>query len=100
MATVQKKSKTIKLAAGPGKRAVGKSIAADASLWARTRRLVFPRARVLLALFVVCVLGWALQLVWQRVAPGVIYQEPYVLTALASPARRNPSGSWPTCGPK
>ena len=45
------------------------------------RRLLFPRARVLLALVVVMLLGWGMHRVWQQVAPSVIYRDRYLLSA-------------------
>lgn len=44
------------------------------------RRLVVPRPRVVVALVVVSLLGWAMQNLWQRIAPRVIYRDRYLLS--------------------
>ncbi len=44
-------------------------------------RFFLPRARVLLALAVVGVLGWGMHSLWQQVAPSVIHRERYLLSA-------------------
>ena len=46
-----------------------------------TRRFYLPRARVLVALAVVALLGWGFQALWQQVAPQVIQQEKHLLSA-------------------
>jgi hypothetical protein len=68
---------TIKRNKAPAKNS--KTVAAAAK--GKTRSLYLPRARVLTALFVVALLGWAMHAVWQRVAPTVIHREPYLLAA-------------------
>ena len=72
MATIKRKKASPKTAplAVPKKNALGKA-----------RSLVLPRMRVITALVVVAILGWAMQAVWQRVAPMVIRREPYLLAA-------------------
>ncbi len=49
--------------------------------WARTKQLLWLRARVLVALFVVVLLGWGLRAVWQHVAPSIIQRDRYLLAA-------------------
>lgn len=44
-------------------------------------RQFLPRARVLLILAVIGLLGWGMQRVWQQVAPSVIYRDRYLLSA-------------------
>ncbi len=64
------------------KKASAKNSKAPASAAAcRSRSLYLPRARVVTVLVVVALLGWAMQTVWQRVAPRVIHREPYLLAA-------------------
>ena len=47
----------------------------------RGGQTLLPRARVLLVLVVVGLLGWGMRSVWQRVAPAVIQQEHHLLAA-------------------
>lgn len=46
----------------------------------RMKRLVLQRARVLIALLVVVLLGWAMQSLWQHVSPQISQRENYLLT--------------------
>ncbi len=66
------------------KKAAGKSaqrVVAPAGAASKLRSISVPRMRVMLSLVVVALLGWAMQAVWQRVAPAVIHREPYLLSA-------------------
>jgi hypothetical protein len=69
---------TIKRSKASGKNSKPRSTSVVAK---KSRSLVLPRMRVLLALGVVGLLGWAMQAVWQRVEPSIIYREPYQLKA-------------------
>ena len=47
----------------------------------RIRQLVLPRARVLVALFVVGLLGWGMHSLWRQVAPEVVGRDRHLLRA-------------------
>ena len=72
MATIKRQKKTAAKSSQSGR---------SAGTLGKLRSISLPRMRVLLALVVVALLGWAMQAVWQRVAPMVIHREPYLLSA-------------------
>lgn len=45
----------------------------------RRRQMLLPRARVLVALFVVGLLGWGMHSLWRQVAPEVVGRDRYLL---------------------
>jgi len=47
----------------------------------RAKHWFWQRGRVIVALFVVALLGWGMQAVWQHVAPSIIHRDRYLLTA-------------------
>ena len=47
----------------------------------RARSILIPRLRVVVALLVVGLLGWGMQLVWHQVAPQINHSEQYLLSA-------------------
>ncbi len=49
--------------------------------WARAKHGLWSRGRAVVALFVVALLGWGMQAVWQRAAPSIIHRDRYLLTA-------------------
>ncbi len=51
------------------------------SFLARARLKLLQQTRVVAALVVVLLLGWAMQLVWQQVSPAIIHRDRYLLTA-------------------
>ncbi|MDZ4656717.1 MAG: hypothetical protein SH868_03965 [Bythopirellula sp.] len=64
------------------KKSTGKSVQAERPKPpSKLRSISLPRMRVVLCLVVVALFGWAMQVVWQRVAPAVIHREPYLLSA-------------------
>lgn len=54
---------------------------AKRSISAAGGRLLLPRARVVLALGVIALLGWGMHAVWQHVAPNVIGRDRHLLRA-------------------
>jgi len=48
---------------------------------ARVKHWLWSRGRAVVALLVVALLGWGMQVVWQRAAPSIIHRDRYLLTA-------------------
>ncbi|NOY30152.1 MAG: hypothetical protein GXP28_08230 [Planctomycetes bacterium] len=48
---------------------------------ARVKQWLWSRGRAVVALLVVALLGWGMQVVWQRAAPSIIHRDRYLLTA-------------------
>ena len=53
----------------------------DPAAGGRLKQLLLPRARVLVALVVIGLLGWGMHSLWEQVAPSVIQQDQHLLQA-------------------